>query len=271
MCGLFGVAGPGISMVDLKIFDELMLVSSLRGTDGTGVAVGTFYNKRPDVFKINGDCIYWRYSANEDKISKKIYSVQNLYLMGHTRHRTTGDKGPNGAQPYIFESIVGTHNGTLSGKFDGFFTDSHAFLNKVDTKGIQSAVDTTKTDDAMALVWIEKNNQILHFYRNEERTLYFAYAEKRNVLYWASELWMLQGILGRNDVDYDAYTTRPHFHYAIKLKEINNKDKNKKLFSEEIKPPPVVEDKTQNDLKDIPWMKGPDDGLTHEQRERLLH
>lgn len=294
MCGLFGVAGPGIVSEDFKVLDELMTVSQLRGIDGTGLAAGKSWNQeRSHIFKLKGDAIYWRYSLSTND-EAKIYDIGNTYLIGHARKRTSGSSDADGAQPFSFSDIVGTHNGGLKWKFEGFKTDSEKLLSIVNANkdNLQGAINLTNKDDAIALVWLDRKKATLHFYRNDFRSLYFAFNEKRNVMYWASEDWFLSGILGRNGIPFELFYVTPNRHLSIKISDISCKNRLSKMAFEDINAPPEVKaevihiggkkgskyaqphNETLKDLQDIPWMRDTNllkDEYDEETIERMMH
>lgn len=304
MCGLFGMAGVGVNSDDLDVINDLMIVSALRGTDATGLAAGATYGKAK-CFKIKGDPYYWRWDAVEKGFEKSLFNISNSYFLGHCRKRTTGATDVNGAQPFTGDKVIGTHNGMLSWDFDKFHTDSAKLIALINanTDDFQSVIDQTNANDAIALVWFNSKTGTLNLYKNNKRPLFFAFNEKRSVLYWASELEMLTLALKRNRVEFDAYFCQDNNHYSIKIGDINPKDKIEKLSAVVIKQPePVtakvihiggkgkhpkdnstVQGETLEELKQIPWMRdniapstpweGPNsfDEYDEEVRERLLH
>ena len=71
---------------------------------------------------------------------------------------------------------------------------------------------------AWALTWWDKVSSSLNFLRNKERTLYFCYADNNSVLFWASEYWMLSGILLRNGIKFDKIEMfAEDQHYSINI------------------------------------------------------
>lgn len=303
MCGLFGMAGVGVNSDDLDVINDLMVVSALRGTDATGLAAGTTYGKSR-CFKLKGDPYYWQWGATEKGFEKSLFNISNTYFLGHCRKRTTGALDEKGAQPFTGDKIIGTHNGMLSWDFDKFHTDSAKLISLLNTSNndFQSVIDKTSAHDAIALVWFDTENGTLNLYKNNKRPLFFAFNEKRNVLYWASELEMLTLALKRNKVEFDAYFCQDNHHYSIKIGEINSKNKIEKLKAVVIKQPEPptakvvhiggknkhpkdngIQGETMEELKQIPWMRdnispstpweGPEsfDEYDEEVRERLLH
>lgn len=196
MCGIVGVVGK-ISKVERSVFDQLLIVDSLRGSDSTGFA--TIKGAEVDVFKIAGD----PYFAKENKAYDRALIKPTNVLIGHNRYATTGKVNRQNAHPFEFPTVVGVHNGTLTNKYqlpDGYMfeVDSEALYNAIDTIGTKAAVG--KAQGAWSLVWYNKVNKTLHLLRNEERPMSFCYSEDKKTLFFASEAHMLLWILHRNGV-----------------------------------------------------------------------
>lgn len=198
--------GGGIQRGDLKILEELSFVSSLRGTDATGVAFGNSSHKDPKIFKVAGDPFYFNYMTND---VKDYDSVFNNYFIGHTRAATVGDRTHRGAHPYHCGHIIGAHNGTISSYHDleGYPTDSAKLYANIATKGLQETLDELDESDALALVWYDTKTKKLNFFRNDLRPLSFAIDHKSRVMYWLSESDMLRTMLKRRGVDHSGIFT----------------------------------------------------------------
>lgn len=203
MCGLVGVAG-NLTYKDKEVFKNLMVVSSLRGEDSAGVAFVPL--NRPE----------------EAEVVKAVGSPYDLFAIkkfdtgfhdkqaaiGHTRKATVGGIHRHTAHPFEAGDIVGVHNGTLRNwqrayndldkDFAKYFnTDSETLINAIAEFGVKEVIE--RTDGAYALIWFDKEKETLNFLRNEERTLWYAYSEKQDIVYWASEYRMLDLCLSRTD------------------------------------------------------------------------
>lgn len=205
MCGLVGVLGKGIIKSDVKIFQQLLYVDSLRGHHSTGIA-WVDYRGKPDHFK----------KAVDGPDFLQLKPVKNVLdgamtkcvLMGHNRYATRGGVSSATAHPFEYGDITLCHNGTLRTQVGlpdhtKFSVDSeniaHAF-NKVGAADI-----IPELQGAFALTWYDAAEGTFNIVRNEERTLCIAAHESRNVIYYASERKMLEAILDRNGVENVTY------------------------------------------------------------------
>lgn len=220
MCGLFGIIGPEIYKVDFDIFDELMLLSSTRGIDGTGAYAAKSHTPTVNGTKVVGDTFYWR--ANVDKrLEDRFYSISNSCVIGHTRWRSVGNVEIGAVQPFRLKNIIGTHNGTIKsvswetveeGKYK---SDSHAVLSVFDNfrKEPTKVLEALTWNDAYAFVWFDTVDNIFHMARNNRRELWYAINKKRKVAYWASESRFLDFVLDKED--YVMFEVEPYVHYKI--------------------------------------------------------
>ncbi len=274
MCGLFGMIGPGIARVDYKIIDELMLVSSLRGEDGTGVVSGSSHGKHPrsTLYKIPGDPFYWRTMlVSKAKIESALYDIHNNWVIGHVRKPTSGSIDQKATQPFTHANVMGCHNGGIRGDIEGFASDSaklYAYLNhfKGDVKKAFDALEIGPFD-AYALVWFDVNTRKVNFLRNGKRKLYVGFNKQRSVMYWASEYQMLNLVLDRNDVEYELLYLTEDTLYSVDPSKISSKKTTEEFSRETIKPsvlppPPYVIDENVIELpnansngSDIPWIQ----------------
>ena len=128
-------------------------------------------------------------------------------LVGHCRHKTSGDNDTASAHPFDYEDegIVGVHNGTLRGHHT---LDTHKY-NKVDSEVLYGHLaangpeDTfDRTEGAWACVWWNDNDKTLNFIRNDKRPLWFTWNEDCSMMFWASEIWMF-GAISRKEKLWD--------------------------------------------------------------------
>lgn len=203
MCGLFGVAGD-IGYKDKDVFDQLMIISALRGMDSAGVASIANKTQEAVVMKTVGNPYDLIMHPKYDSV-RKGYGVKAL--IGHVRKATQGGISKMTAHPFHSEHIVMTHNGTLTnwrqawkeaGVVGDYLSDSQKITDAVATMGIKDAI--AETEGAYCLIWFDQKTDSLNFLRNNQRTLWYAMSENGKTLYWASEWRMLQLVLDRNDI-----------------------------------------------------------------------
>lgn len=218
MCGLVGVAGK-INKKEEDVFNQLLVVDSLRGTDSTGVAaINSQFEVK--IAKQVGN----PYDLFDTKSYDKVLLGFNRVLIGHNRWSTMGASNRSNAHPFQYDHITGAHNGTLKNKYallegNSFAVDSQALYNHIAKEGLKSAI--TKAQGAWALTWWDANEKTINFLRNQERPLWMIKSEDGKTLFWASELWMLEGVLSREGIKYgDPHLVEKDFHYKIGVSPI---------------------------------------------------
>jgi hypothetical protein len=187
--------------VDVDAFNQLLYADYLRGSHATGVA--SVRGKRVEVLKKAWDPL----SLMQTKAYDQIVSPTADVLIGHNRHGTMGDNGNHAnAHPFVFENVVGAHNGTLDRSclrgLHGnliYDTDSEALYSEINQNGIDAAF--SKIEGAWALTYVDRKDNTLNMVRNNQRPLCFAYKKGRSVIYWASEVQLLWWIVGRNKIE----------------------------------------------------------------------
>jgi hypothetical protein len=197
MCGIVGSVGKLLAKDD-KIFEQLLIVDSLRGIDSTGIlSVGT--KNDYGIAKQVGD----PYNLFNDRRYAGAMAGTNRVLLGHNRWATAGKVNRANAHPFETDNLIGVHNGTLDNKHaldeaHRFAVDSENLLFHMDKHGVHDAIGLVR--GAWSLVWWEKEARRLNWLRNKERPMNFTWNEEETILYFASEAWMLKGVLARNDV-----------------------------------------------------------------------
>lgn len=215
MCGIVGVAGA-VTFKEEGIFKQLLVIDSLRGEDSTGVA-SVSRMRDVNVVKSVGD----PFQLFETRGFTDIMKTNNNVLIGHNRYATVGRISRKTAHPFEFSKVVGVHNGTLKNKYSlhkgsDFDVDSEALYHHINEKGLEDAIDVA--EGAYALVWYNKEKDTLNFLRNKERPLFTVLTEDKRCLYWASEAWMLEVALARENIKHGDVTAVPvdtHMSYEI--------------------------------------------------------
>lgn len=201
MCGLVGVIGD-INFQDAKVFQQLLFVDTLRGSHSTGVATNNVNNEV---------MVYKRALSAPDYLQLKQGSAiasntMGDFLLGHNRYATQGAVNDVNAHPFTYGNVTLAHNGTLGDQ--STLPDHKEF--KVDSENIAYAMGLAKNPEevisvlkgAFALTWYNDHKMEFYIVRNEERPMWIAKHNKRDVYYYASERYMLEAILVRNDMDY---------------------------------------------------------------------
>lgn len=190
MCGIVGMAGK-LTAQHKDIMSALLTVCSLRGMHSTGTFVVKGKDNEIQVNKAVGPPIELFNTVSYDRLSTYNASV----FAGHCRAATHGAINRRNAHPFESDNVVGMHNGTLhnwrsylddSSFFD---VDSECLLHNIGLHGAEKVIP--KVRGAYALVWYDKEAGVLNFIRNDLRPMWFCMTENKEVMFWASEYWML--------------------------------------------------------------------------------
>lgn len=206
MCGICGIISGTLSHSEETAFENLLYVSQLRGADSTGVfAVAPPREKqRLIAFKEPFEASTFLQTGDKHNIKDKILKFGHRAMIGHCRAATIGKIKTANAHPFSFPNVIGVHNGTIRKKFKftGMYeTDSEALIRNLNDSPVQDVVDEIEGfDTAYALVWYHKQDDKLHFLRNEKRPLWFGYDSGGTVLLVASEKEMIEFAARRNNI-----------------------------------------------------------------------
>lgn len=217
MCGLVGILG-NITSRDSTLFSQMLLADELRGKHATGVARVVTDNTSLSVGygKLAIAASFFRHLPIFDTLTAVTPSL--TALLGHNRHATKGASDNHKyAHPFKHGHITLMHNGSLTTHYsltkETFTVDSEAICSAFAQGNPVDIIPTLR--GAFALVWVDERDQTINFVRNSERTLSFAFDEKGDKLYWASEKNMLKWLLERDmtfasgGFDYDMLTDLP--------------------------------------------------------------
>lgn len=207
MCGLVGMAGF-LEYKHKKMMEDLLFLNALRGKDSTGLsAVSRDREVTTRKMTVPG------YEFIEVPVVQRAMKFADQLWMGHGRFKTQGEINRANAHPFeVLDGegdiiLIGAHNGTLNNKWeienkihDKFDTDSEALFNwLVEAPDFKTAI--AALDGAWSLVWWDPTADSIHFCRNKERPLVYAWTKDHKVLIWASESWMLFNAARRNGVE----------------------------------------------------------------------
>lgn len=215
MCGIVGVAGK-VTVKDEDVFKLLLILDAVRGIDSTGMAA-IHANGEVSVVKQVGTT----YDLMDDRRFTPALRRINRAIIGHNRWATQGAVNRRNAHPFDFDSLVGVHNGSLTTKYllddaKDFTVDSENLFHHIDKKGLDDALK--HTGGAWSLVWWDKYEDTLNFLRNKERPMHYCYNKAQDVVYWASEAWMLEVALSRIGVERtEVQSTEVDKHYCVEI------------------------------------------------------
>ena len=225
MCGIVGVAG-NIGIKGDKALKTLLILDSLRGVDSTGIAaIGRDGDAR--VVKSIGN----PFELLEHRMFQPALNRSNRAIIGHNRFATQGGVNRKNAHPFEFDSLVGVHNGTLRNKHKladsaQFQVDSENLYHHIDKHGLKDALKDL--DGAWSLVWWDNTTDSLNFLRNKERPMWITKSSDNEMMFWASEKWMLEVALTREGIKpQEIIETVEDMHYSF---DINQKAEISKPF-----------------------------------------
>lgn len=212
MCGLVGCVGQ-LGYKHEKVFKDLLRLDVLRGPHSTGIAAVTttkevLLSKSPllpdDLLSL--------------KKSEEIFRKGLRVLIGHNRFATVGAINASNSHPFENGKVVGAHNGTVDKwrlhDHAQFNVDSEAIINSIDVLGLDETLKSL--NGKFALTWYDQRTQKFNFIRNKERPLYVAFDADADVMFWASEEWMLYVATSRNDVKIEkVFDTEVGFLYQV--------------------------------------------------------
>lgn len=255
MCGLVSIISKkqfGFSQKDIELFDQLLLVDQLRGTDSTGVitveADGGFHIDKEAV-----DSYMFQLSNPGLESRKRAWEHAQAFI-GHNRKSTVGKTTDATAHPFVIKDrFAFVHNGTLwdHDKLAKTEVDSEAMaihleeaINKENSTVVEFQEALSLVEGAYACIWFNQLNNTIQLIRNTERTL--AIAETPEAFYIASEGAMLHWILSRNSIsNFKLEAVPPDVLYTFHLDKIlsyNTSDKHGLLTKTDIvikKPTPI--------------------------------
>lgn len=192
MCGLVSVIArrpQGLSSKVIDIFEQMLILDTLRGKDSTGV-MGVKGNGSVDIIK-QAEQPYFMFRTNGWTSFRNRAFGDGKILAGHNRAATRGVVTNENAHPFYEKNIVLMHNGTLDYGWEKMTkakveVDSHAICHAM-TEGTPQEVIPT-IEGAFALLWYDMETERFHAVRNNDRTL--CLITTADYYFLASESWM---------------------------------------------------------------------------------
>lgn len=224
MCGIVGIAGNTFAN-HTKMFKDLLVLDQLRGFDSTGVMFISGISNIPAVEKAVGtpENLWMRKDCKLMDHRGVPHGLPRV-MLGHNRAATFGDVTAENAHPFTHKHITGVHNGSLRDWYDleNFAENDVDSLSLIQTIAERGIDDTWKSfTGAAAIVFWDAKEGTLNFIRNDERPLYIGHNIADNLLYWASEPWMIRVAASRNkaslkDEKNDIFQLKAHHLHTYK-------------------------------------------------------
>jgi predicted glutamine amidotransferase len=228
MCGIFGIATTEstLSIRHAAFIESALEVGQLRGRDGTGLAV-IQANRKVSVEKLAVPGSVFVTTKAFERAAKKI--PNSVAVIGHHRKTTHGTNVDENCHPFMFNDIVGVHNGVMYEyqqrelarrfKVADHAVDSHVIFSALNAADKPTEVLSELGMSSYALVWYNKRKHTINIAKNDKRPLAFVVA--KDTLYWASEWPMLQWLMINNSLfvkDTYLYRVPDHTHLELSLK-----------------------------------------------------
>jgi hypothetical protein len=199
VCGLIAMLSrrpQGFNYSDMDMYENMLLVDSIRGKDSTGVFT-RFRNGDVRVIK-HGSHPYNLFRTNEWRDFKQQVTQRGKFVVGHNRAATRGSVNTDNAHPFVEDHIILAHNGTLKEQKnltdEKTEVDSHAIAHALAKNNYAEVLP--QINGAFALIWYDTVAEKLYATRNTERPLNLCVSD--DILFLASEAWMAGILAARN-------------------------------------------------------------------------
>lgn len=229
MCGIAGAMSSNLSMHDLGYVRQLMVLSVLRGWDGSGAfAVYPHHKKlRIDVHKSE---LCAAELACDPKFNKMVDVNNTKIVCSHSRAPTRGGSDLDAVHPHRVGSLTGVHNGTMFTVMNTTVkqteSDSQLVFRAIFEHGVEEFIKNSR--GAYSLVWTNAEDGTLNFLRNDQRPMVFARignGDFAHTMYWASERSMLEyvlnerGSISKNVTNYMAPKPWQYVQFPLNVKQ----------------------------------------------------
>lgn len=152
MCGIYGF----YQFKDVKpcqslesIIERLALSNIQRGRDSTGQVIITADDKMHVIKKLGDAKHYYHHAEIKNGIQKHFRQLPKV-ILGHSRSATTGEITLGNAQPFIYENVIGTHNGIISNYLELFQKYGLRSVTSCDSEIIFALLSTTAKQETRA-------------------------------------------------------------------------------------------------------------------------
>ncbi len=201
MCGIWGLfskwSTSPLQSKDMEIIKSMMILTSLRGIDSTGICAVPERGKKEEVIRTVGS--FGPILNSERGAAFMANAYRNaIGLFGHGRYATKGGIKVENAHPFVEGDWVLVHNGTIWSGADPtaeMEVDSHVLCAKINELGMKAALESIT--GAYAIIAYNRTTQELFAARNDQRPLHWW--EDTGTTYVMSEYESLQFVLDRAD------------------------------------------------------------------------
>lgn len=227
MCGIVGIfstVSTGTTASQVKMLRDMITADAVRGYDGTGI----FFLKARDGYKKDNPAareFYYKDAVVGASLLDSLGSWNRMamdcrFVVGHNRAATMGTVDKENAHPFIFDNVMGVHNGTVL-DWEEILKDKYT-RSEMDSAAIYEALNGIEPDPqtvgellgtlelgAYSLVWYDNRIKKLRFARNGDRPMNIV--NTATGFLFGSELRMLEWIVDRRDIRmYTAAETKVH-------------------------------------------------------------
>ncbi len=252
MCGLVG----GIGLISDREFEALRLlymVNVTRGPHSSGFFATYEEEEEEEIDKVKKKVWNKYYIHKKSLMPSSAYVFDSEFnnvlrkkptiIACHSRYATKGKINLQNAHPFQVGKILGMHNGTINGLFEGsakYQTDSEAVMALINKKGLKEGLDAVHREAfsvAYALVFYDNKTDCVSIIRNPDRPMYVAYHKKvEGRMFWSSDKLHLVFTLAKYEMkdDYEIEDVPPYT--LVNLYAFNTPNKRIEILPDWYKP-----------------------------------